>query len=219
MTSQQLEASKGVQRVARLWRLRRGSKVHVLVKELPSVLQRALKEVRYTKRDINVQSATTVAPSEGSAMFEGGRGYVVVVDLVSEHYKINYGAWGGPSPFDRRQVDLDDRPQPIPANGAVIVGEYGGRGSFAHIKVNPTNLQGILPRPAEEIDDVEAKVLGAILGLKSSYRADEFRRQGLGPYAPENPHIVSLARKRFVKIDSRGSISVTTEGKNALHNR
>ena len=55
------------QRVARQWMLRQGSKVHVLVKELPEVLQRALKEVRYNKRDIDVQSADKVSPSEGSS--------------------------------------------------------------------------------------------------------------------------------------------------------
>lgn len=209
----------GVQRVARQWLLRRGSRVHVLVKELPEVLQRALKEVRYNKRDIDIQSADKVSPSEGSAGFEGNRGYVVVVDLSSNHYKVHFGAWGGANAFDQRQVDLDDRPQPIPPNGAVIVGEYGGRGSFAHIKVNPTNLQGILPRPAEEIDEKEAKALDAILGLKSGYRADEFRRRGLGRYSIENPLIQSLAAKKLIKIDARGGIQVTTEGKNALRSR
>lgn len=217
--TQTRETVKAAQRVARLWQLRQGSRVHVLVKDLPVVLQRALKEVRYAKRDIDVQSAASFAPNEGSSFFEGNRGYVVVVDLASGHYKVHLGAWGGPSPFDRKQVDLDDKEQSIPPNGAVIVGEYGGRGSFAHIKVNPSNLQGILPRPAAEIDEMEAKALAAILGLKSSYRADEFRRKGLGAYSPDNPLIVSLARKKFLKIDSRGSISVTTEGKNALHNR
>lgn len=207
------------QRVARQWMLKQGSRVHVLVKELPEILQRALKEVRYNKRDIDIQSADKVSPSEGSASFDGNRGYVVVVDLSSNRYKINYGAWGGANVFDQRQVDLDDRPQVIPPNGAVIVGEYGGRGSFAHIKVNPGNLQGILPRPAEEIDEREAKALDAILGLKSGYRADEFRRRGLGPYSAENPLIQSLAAKKLIKIDARGGIQVTTEGKNALRSR
>lgn len=207
------------QKVAKRWLLRQGSRVHVLVKELPEVLQRALKEVRYNKRDISVESADKVTPNEGSAGFDGNRGYVVVVDLSSNRYKVNLGAWGGANPFDRKQVDLDDRPQPIPPNGAVIVGEYGGRGSFAHIKVSPSNLQAILPRPAEELDDREAKALDAILGLKSGYRADEFRRRGLGPYSAENPILQSLAAKKMIKIDARGGIAVTLEGKNALHSR
>jgi hypothetical protein len=206
-------------RVSQRWLLRQGSKVHVLVRDLPEPLQRALKEVRYNKLDIGIQSASQVAPTEGSAAFDGNRGYIVVVDLASGHYKVHLGAWGGASAFDQRQVDLDQRPQSIPHNGAVIVGEYGGRGSFAHIKVNPSNLQGILPRPAEEIDDREAKALSTILGLKSGYRADEFRRHGLGEYAPGNPLIRSLAAKKFLKLDSRGGISVTIEGKNALHSR
>jgi hypothetical protein len=210
---------KAAQRIARLWLLRQGSRVHVLVKDLPEVLQRALKEVRYNRQDIDLQSADKFSPSEGSSSSDGNRGYVVVVDLSSGHYKVHLGAWGGGNMFAPQQVDADDRPQPIPPNSAVIVGEYGGRGSFAHIKVSPVNLQGILPRPAEEISDLEAKALRAIASLKSSYRADEFHRHGLGAYSAENPLIKSLAMKKMLKLDARGGIMVTTEGKNALQNR
>jgi hypothetical protein len=206
-------------RVASAWLQRQATKIHVVVRDLPEVLQRALKSVRYNRRDVGVESGSSFTPTEGSAGFEGNRGYVIVVDLVGGHFKTHEGAWGGPSPFDQRQVDLDRKPQAIPQNGAVIIGEYGGRGSFAHIRVHPSNLQAILPQPAEEIEKDERTALGIIRSYKSSGRVDEFRRAQIGAYGPDNPLIRSLAGKGLVKIDSRGSIQITTDGRNALLSR
>jgi hypothetical protein len=207
-------------RVAVAW-LRRhaGAKLHVALRDLPPVLQRALKSVRYNRRDIGVEEGSSFTPSEGSSGFEGNRGYVVVVDLAGGHFKTHEGAWGGPSPFDRRQVDLDRKPQAIPPNGAVIIGEYGGRGSFASIRVHPSNLQAVLPRPAEEIQKDEAAALKIIRSYKSGYRGQAFQEAALGRYGPDNPLIRSLAAKGMVKIDTRGSIQITTDGRNAIASR
>lgn len=187
--------------------------VRVVVKELPDALQKALKAIGYGRRDVGVETATKFRPNEGMAGFEGSKGFVCVVDLKSGRFKIHEGDWGGGG---SRQVDVDDRPQSIPTNGAVIIGERGGRGTFAHIKVSPANFQAILPRPAGEIEKDERKALEIIRSYKTSYRKEEFEYLKLGPYGPDNPLIKSLADKGFVKIDSRGGIQITTDGKNAL---
>jgi|GEM_PF-1296011 len=205
-----LETEPGVLRTAKdFW---------VELRELPPVLQRALKSVGYRRKDIRVEPDTTYSPSEGSASASGQRGYVIVVNMQTGQMKTEMGSWGGPNPFERKQVDLDRRNYPIPANGAVVVGESGGRGSFARIKVNPSNLSAILPSGDEDkLPPDEQKALNIIGGIKGGHRVRYFERNNLGPYDfRANPLLQSLAKKGMIKANRAGAMKITTKGRNAM---
>ena len=116
--------------------------------------------------------------------------------------------------YDKRQVDLDDKPQKIPENGAVIIGSHGGRGSFARIRVHPNNFAKVLP-PAEKVSDDELKVLAIMAGIKSQYRPEYFRKAKLGKFTADNPVVSGLIEKKMLKVNRRGSFMITTAGKNA----
>lgn len=184
---------------------------YVLVKELPPELLRPLKSLGYTRRDIEIQPGTSYSPA--SAAGTGSRGFVCVVDMGTGKFKTEYGAWGGATPWDQRQVDLDTSNYPIPPNGAVIKGtEGGGNPVWAYIKVRPDNLAGLLPEKTD-VTKEEFKALQAIK-MKSGYRAEEFRRQGLGKYSLDNPLVKSLLDKGLIKTNAKGALMITLKGKN-----
>lgn len=182
-------------------------------RDLPVALFNALRDVRYGKSDI------LVSPREKYRVQSmGGDGYqsfVVAVDLGTGRTKEIEGSWGGPSINDPyNQVDRDDTEYPLPYNGAVIVGSRGGgHPTYAEIYVHPDNLQKLLPGGEVEVTDNEVKVLQIIKAIKSSYRGDEFSRNGLGLYSKSNPLIVGLAGRGLLKITGAG-VMITDEGKN-----
>lgn len=191
---------------------------HVAVRDLPRSLQKALRTVGYRRKDIRVEPDTTYSPSEGSAGFTGSRGFIVVVNMQTGQMKHEKGSWGGATPFERKQVDVDRKNYPIPNNGAVIVGESGGRGTFAKIKVHPNNLAKMLPEGEDvKLTPEENKALNILGGLKSGYRAQSFERYNLGPYdVRSNPLLQGLLKKGLIKANRAGAMSITTKGRNAM---
>lgn len=186
---------------------------HVPVRELPPTVQRALKDVGYGRRDIEVVAKSTVnLQSMGG---DGYRSFTVVLNIETGESKTLYGSWGGPNPWSRpNPVDSDDREHTLPVNGAVIQGhEGGGRPVFATLYINPSNMAALLPAPVE-LSREEKKALNIIGGIKPGYRKDEFMRAGLGLYDTQNPYIVSLIKKGLVKLTGTG-IQITVDGKNA----
>lgn len=187
--------------------------IFVDLKDLPEVLQRALQSVGYRKPNIGVKQATSFRPNDGSSAFEGNRGYLLIVDMKSGQFKHFQGSYGGSNMFTKNTVDDDDSVNPIPPNGAVITGESGGRGHFAHILVHPSNFAALALPEGEALLPKEQKALNAIGSLTSAGRKDEFQRAGLGAYGPENPLVKRLAELGLVKIQGR-NVSITTLGKN-----
>jgi len=195
-------------------RKKAAKEVHVSLQELPPALQKALKQVGYRRKDIRVEERTRYSPSEGSAGFEGNQGYVMGVNLSTGQSKLEKGDWGGGG-LGHKQVDFDRKNYPIPPNSAVIVGESGGRGSFARILINPQNFANILPSE-EKLSDNEMKALAIIKTIKGGYRKKYFDDHKIGPYAKENPILQGLARKGLIKVNARGAAMITTKGKNAV---
>ena len=194
-----------------------GREFHVALKELPPSLQRALKAVGYRRKDIMVQADTTYSPSESGAAFSGSRGFIVVVNMETGQFKQETGSWGGASPFEPQKAEHDRKNYPIPSNGAVIVGEAGGRGTFASIKVHPSNLAQMLPSGDDQkLPSDEQKALNIIGGLKGGkHRALRFERVRLGPYNFQaNPTLQSLAKKGLIKANRAGAMAITTKGRN-----
>lgn len=185
---------------------------YVPVRDLPRIVQKALKSAGFNKKDIEVIPADKtnlqVVP------FEGSRGFNIMVDLARNKIASEQGSWGGANPYEKRLTDNDRTSRPLPDNVLHIKGESGGRGTFARIYVNPKTLAPLLPQQAD-ISENEKKALGIVKGIKSGYRADAFKRNGLGKYSIDNPLIQGLLEKGLLKKNARGSIMITTDGKNA----
>ncbi len=173
-----------------------------------------MKEVGYNKRDIALIAKHSVSPQGMGG--DGYRSFISIVNLESGHTNVMYGSWGGANMNNpRNQVDLDSRDYTIPMNGAVIKGVEGGsRPVWAEVFINPDNMSALLPM-STDITAEEKKALEVIGTIKSSYRASEFEREGLGAYDARNPLIKSLLAKGFISARAGGGIQITTLGKNA----
>lgn len=186
--------------------------VYVDVKDLPETLQRALKEVEYGKKNINIQGADSVTLTSVSG--DGARAFYAIVDVASGRSHVEYGSWGGANPFEQKRVDLDDRKYTLPMNGALIKGVSGrGQPVYATIYVHHDMMPNFLP-VEEELSEQEKKALYAISTLTSQGRTDYFQRARLGPYSFKNPFVQSLNKKDLISIASNGGLKATTKGKN-----
>lgn len=102
----------------------------------------------------------------------------------------------------------------LEANHAIVEHSiFCGKDMGLTIYVRPDGLpRGTLPAECE-LTDLERAALHIIGGIKSGYRADEFRRSGLGLYGKDNPHVVRLAARGLLKVTSTG-VQITMEGRN-----
>lgn len=188
---------------------------HVLVSSLPNSIQSALSAVGYGRKDIEMEPATQY--SMQGAGGDGSKSFSCLIDLETGARKIEYGSWGGANMFnDHNEVDLNDTLYPLPFNGAVIKGSSGGgRPVYAHILINPENLEKLLPSggQAPELSEKEKYAIKIIKSYKAGSRKDGFNREDLGPYSPENPIIQKLLSLGLIQISKVG-IQITLDGKN-----
>lgn len=181
------------------------SSVYSQVKELPLILQRALKSIGYYKKDISIEGKETVSVQDSGG--DGRRGFVVLVDLVANSYRKSYGSWGGANMFTANVVDSDDKEHAIPPNGAVITGcEGGGHPTLANLYLHPSNIVKFLP-PKVELTDAERIALEQMSTLKPGYR------DTVPP-----PVLASLLTKGLAKQNKAGAVQITTAGKTAWRN-
>lgn len=193
--------------------------IHISLKELPQSLQSALDSAGYRRQDIKVFAAENFQPSNGSATFKGNRGYVMTVNMQSGERKILMGNWGGSSGFTKTLVDDCHEDVPIPENAAIILGESGGRGNFAHILVRPESLAKMLPEGSDtELSEEQMKALAIFKGIRAGYRRQYFDRAELGEYKASAPLLQGLIAKSLIKANRAGSMRITTAGKNAVGN-
>jgi len=180
---------------------------HVDVKELPPALQKALREIGYKKRDVEVVGATEV--QMGHAGGSGRRGISASVNLVTgQMSQVAMGSWGGPNPFERKPMDDLDAVTRVPPDGAIIKGSEGGHGTWVTIYVHPDSLIKMLPGKAD-ISERETYIL-AMLVYKSQYKKELLRSNKV-----TQDELEKLARGGYVKINKAGAISLTPKGKNA----
>lgn len=183
-------------------KLRAARQIHVSVRELPPVLQRALANIRYGRKDIAIEAATgfTLQDTNWSG---GTRGFDVLVNLKTGDY--SQGSAGRPG--ERHE---------LPDGFVLIQGsEGGGNPVYAVLVVNPSTLAPLLPQATETLEPQEQTALDIIGSLTSSYRAEEFQRKRLGKYNAQNPIVQSLVAKGLLKTSANGAITITTKGKNA----
>lgn len=183
---------------------------YVALRDLPPFLVKILaQEGEYKNRDIEVIPATSV--EVGFSPFGGNRAYAVIVNLDTHRYKTLLGDWSGgqgTNPLDRGGMVN------IPPNAAVIYGEYGGRGSFAHIAINPDNVAALVEQDeGTSLSEDEKYALTFINSFNTQGRRDAFWQKHLGTYNTSNPLVQSLTHKGLLKIQGRG-VRITTKGKN-----
>lgn len=182
--------------------------VVVSVKELPKPLQKALKAIGYKKRDISVEPKDKAFLQHLAG--EGYRSITAVVNLATGKYEIHKGAWGGPSPYDPRGVDMDQKLHAIPPNGAVIVATEGGNHPVhGWIYVHPQSIAPILPGGADTTE--RQRSILKLWGYISSYRKEEMRHMKV-----TDKEIDELVKMGMLKKNKRGATSITTKGKNEM---
>ena len=188
--------------------------VWVDVRDLPLPIQKALKSVKYGRKNIQIQESRTYQMSGSSG--DGRKAFTIAVNLGTGKYQIEWGSWGGPNMFNpQNSVDLDTKPRPIPPNNVVISGNIGGR-TWAYIEAHPDNLTKLLGAGDDDAKLTEQQMiaLSIIGGIKGGYRREYFERNNLGDYSPENPLVISLAKLGLINVMRNGAMKITTKGQN-----
>lgn len=184
---------------------------YVDVKDLPDVLQDALKSVGYHRDNVMVDVKEKICPRPPSS--KGRRGFCTVVRLdESGEYKTAWGSFGGSNMFVQSIDDVHETVE-IPADTAFVMGTgSGGKGypAYAHITISPANINPKLLAPNADVTEKESKIL-AVFTLKSGYRKEALSRLG----ATED-EVDSLVSRGFLKQRAKnGATRLTTEGRNA----
>jgi len=113
------------------------------VARLPRAVKSVLKQLKYKKRQINVEAATSYTvyyPGD-----DAYRGFCAVVNLDPTHVDIQYGDWGGGGLGARpKAVDTDESPKPLRDGVVVIKGQVGGRGTYAFITATPATVEQLM---------------------------------------------------------------------------
>lgn len=184
--------------------------MYLKINELPVMIQTALNDLGYTKKDIKITVTESVS-LQGSAG-SGQRDHAVLLNLLTGESKALSGSWGGANAFNQNNaVDLDSRDHSIPDNGIVIKATQWHGPLMATVYVSKTNIIPAI-KPAQTLSQNELQVLNVIRSYKPAYRKEYLRN------IPEDKltQVYSdLANKGLVKINKIGSVSITTEGKNA----
>ena len=208
----EMMAAKELTRIAKL--VESAGRV-LAISDFPDMLKKGLKSIGYNGKDIQVITASSASLS-GYA-FEGNRKYAASIDMSTGRVDMENGAWGGPTPFNPTKVDalsVKNIKLPVPPNKAVVIGESGGRGNYARMYVNPKSMNLLIDDGEDhDLSEDERKALEIIASIKGGYRQREFERERIGDYSASNPLIQSLEGKDLVKINRKGSIQVTTKGK------
>jgi len=181
--------------------------MHVLVADLPSSLQRALRSVGYARKDIRAEVGPTfTAPA---AYGSGHRAQAMVVELATGRMEGVVGSWGGANPFEQHAIDVGGE-STLPSGFAALTSSMTG---YWTLHLNPANAAKWLGSGTSEVSPREAWILGSFAGLTSAGRKDEFSRHGRGQ-EPSPEEIGTLAARGYLKVNKAGAVQITTAGKN-----
>jgi len=187
--------------------------VYAKTSDLPDAIQRALDEVGYGRKDIEVEAAEEISPlGAGGA---GRREFFAIVDLSSGRHEVEWGSWGGANMFSpENRVDLDRNAYRIPANVAVVRGSSGGgHPTNARVYVRPDMLAPLLPAAGVSVTPRERWVLYTFDALTSAGRKDEWARER---HPPSPAELDAFVARGWLKRNKAGATQITTEGRNAL---
>lgn len=141
---------------------------------------------------------------------EGNRDEVVVLTRVGTKWEATtltaLSPWTG-----------EEWSGPIASNVAIVVYKWRGIRQWVEVVVSPDSafLAGAeLPTEAPPMSEPAAKMLRILSGIKSSYRPDAYRRNGLNAVALAAATI-ELTKLGFIKVNKAGATSLTMPGQNA----
>jgi len=186
---------------------------HVDVKDLPDLIQTALKAVEYGRKSIEVRTSTSVILSNAGSG-NGTQAFTVLVNFTTGQYEVIRGSWGGVNMFDRANpVDNDTNSYPLPPDGAAITGvRGGGHPVWAQLHI-PAAMRArvITAGPPPELPKVEMDALYCHSAIKGgSYRREELRRRKVPASV-----IDGLVERGLLKRNKAGATTITTAGLNA----
>jgi hypothetical protein len=188
-----------------------------LVKDLPPILQSALKEWGWTKRDIPL---VTVEPDGRVGMGRGSMARLVYLDtgLMSHnlHGKSDYAYEGG---FEGTDRDTGLTETHILPGQALVYQAYGGRYQRILVYLHGPDLDQLEEgnahgKGAASLTERQKAILAIFAHRKPAYRGDEMHRLHLGEYSATNPEIAALISLGMVAVNKAGALSLTTKGKN-----
>lgn len=184
--------------------------MYVKTNTVPEPLSKILRRIGYNHPDIRIDAAEKVSVfNTGGA---GRRAFAIAVNFLTGEEKEIQGSWGGANIGNPdNPVDFDRGPQPVPPNGAIIIGSNLGYSVVASIHLNRENLPKWLPPGNHDLSDREKSILRAFRSLTSAGRKDEFREMRVS-----EDELLSLIQRNYLKRNSAGATSITTLGKNAV---
>lgn len=162
----------------------------------------------YNGARLRAEPCTHMTIQADAGLWSGGsRETFSAIDLASGRTIPLPGQASSPWDPARQAREIEIKPGFAIVKHAIFSGNDMGLTFY----VNPADIAALLPKPTESnLSDRELKVLAIIRGIKSSYRAEEYRRKGYSETEIEN------MKARFLElglIDKRGAI--TTAGRNA----
>lgn len=191
--------------------------MYAKINELPEAIQSVLAGLNYNRKDIQVEARERVSPFASSG--DGYRAFCAIIDLTSGQVDIKQGSWGGGNMFSlQNQVDLDTREYLIPPNVVVVKGhEGGGKPVYATIVMRPDMIVPWLPAK-EGLSPRLQWIVDCVCALTSAGRKAEFNgyeMNGGRRIPPQEHEWQALEGLGYIKRNKTGSVSITTEGRNA----
>lgn len=184
--------------------------MYVKVALLPQLIQNQLKARGFNKHDICMEAKDNYTLNNSSG--DGMRAYTDIIDLSgNQSVQTNTGSWGGANIFSpNNKVDLGNESYKITELLVVIKGHEGYK-PYATLYVHPTFAQAY-NTGTQEVTSEEKEVLEIFAKYKASYRKEYLDRKKFNTSAV----IEGLISKKMIKRNIAGSLSLTTEGRNAV---
>jgi len=202
-------------RPAKAKRVKSGDRATVTVSALPKPLRDAASDLGYRLETIGLEARAIDELRTVSA--PGTRSLIAMVVLSTGERVTKAGQWSGTSPFATSPVDTGQLSivRPGVAHLHLSQGRTGVRAGY--VVLHPQTFEKLgPPAPLAELTTGAKLALAIILEICSSFRGQEFRDAGLGPYGPKNRWVVELERASLV-TNSHNSVAPTGNGRAMLH--
>jgi hypothetical protein len=187
--------------------------IYIETKSLPDPIALTLRSLGFKRPTIAIYASEKAYI--GDCGEQGRRGFAVLLNLETGETKHFQGSWGGSNMFSpTNAVDLDHNSHALPANGCVINGSEGYKGTRASVTVHPSRIAPLLPASTGDgITPRQALLLSVYAGLNSRGRREYFDRHGIDS-TPTLAELEAMQARGWIKVSKAGAVSVTPAGRN-----